>query len=93
MPADPLTPLTDLGVKINIGGSIAPVDVQERAAVSRHPCLHVCTWMLLLLIDNFSDIDLPEAMKQLCEFSQANLVSLDFKYHARRDTGKRPAVL
>lgn len=44
-----------------------------------------------LLIDNFSDAGLSVAMKQLWEFSQEKLVSLDFEYHARRDTGKRPA--
>ena len=44
------------------------------------------------LIDGFCDTDLSQALKRLWEFSQIKLTSLGFKYHARRDTGKRPAI-
>ena len=44
-----------------------------------------------VLIDSFRDVDLSEAMKNLWDFSQIKLASLDYDYHARRVTGKRPA--
>ena len=44
-----------------------------------------------LLVDGFSAVDLSEAMKRLWDSTQTKLTSLDFVYHTRRDTEKRPA--
>ena len=44
------------------------------------------------LIESFCDMDLSLALKLFWEFSKVKLSSLGFEYHARRDTGKRPAI-